>query len=375
MTNNVTKGTANLAKRNSYQACLLGGAVGDALGAPIEFWTMERTRKVFGSSGLIDFVEFNDRKGRFTDDTQMTLFTAEGLLRARHRAMLRGIEGALHQIAFYSYKRWLLTQSSSFSEVQKQMKETNMLYSGWLLTKEELYSCRAPGNTCLQALRDSKMGSMENPINDSKGCGTIMRMAPVGLMFSHDPVVAFAEGCHLSALTHGHPSGYLSGGFFAALIAFLTKGESVKSATWKCLEMLIKQPDHKEVEDAVLKMFSVLKAMGNRDPEPEDLEKLGEAWVAEEALSISLLCAIRHENDFEKGVLAAVNHSGDSDSTGAITGNILGLINGLESIPARWQSNLQSASIVLEIAEDLAIGVKGNSEEPDDEWWKKYPGN
>ncbi len=371
----MTEEIGDLAKKKSYQGCLLGGAVGDALGAPIEFWSIQRIREVFGSSGLTDFSEFSGGAGRFTDDTQMTLFTAEGLLRARHRTMLRGIGGALHQITFYSYLRWLLTQSHSFLEVQKQMGEPTMLYSGWLLSQEELYSCRAPGNTCLQALRNGKMGSMQTPINESKGCGTIMRMAPVGLMFSHSPDVAFDEGCNLSALTHGHPSGYLSGGFFAALIAFLTKGESIKSATWKCLEILTKQTDHDEVEDAVLKMFSVLTEVGHRDLEPEDLQKLGEAWIAEEALAISLLCAIRYENDFEKGVIAAVNHSGDSDSTGAITGNILGLINGLDSIPAKWPSNLRGAAVVLEIAEDLAIGVKGNSYEQNDEWWEKYPGN
>jgi ADP-ribosylglycohydrolase len=137
----------------------------------------------------------------------------------------------------------------------------------------------------------------------------------------------------LSALTHGHPSGYLSGGFFAALIAFLANGEDIKSATWKCLEILIQQPLHDEVENAVLKMFSMLETIKDRDLEPEDLEKLGGAWVAEEALAISLLCAICYENNFEKGVIAAVNHSGDSDSIGAIVGNMLGLINGLDSIP------------------------------------------
>ncbi|MEB2780203.1 ADP-ribosylglycohydrolase family protein [Algoriphagus sp. C2-6-M1] len=364
-----------LAKKDAYQGSLLGGAVGDALGAPIEFYTIAQIRKNFGQSGLSDFVEFKEGKGRFTDDTQMTLFTAEGLLRARHRAMLRGIEGALHQITFYSYLRWLLTQTHSYAAVQSQMTEPTMLYSGWLLSQEELYSCRAPGNTCLQALRNGKMGSMENPINESKGCGTIMRMAPVGLMFGDNPILAFNEGCHLSALTHGHASGYLSGGFFAALIAFLIKGESIKSATWKCLEILTQVPNHDEVEDAVLNMFSVLKEVGSKDLEPEDLQKLGEAWIAEEALAISLLCAIRYENDFDKGVIAAVNHSGDSDSTGAIVGNILGLINGKGSIPEKWQSKLHGAAIVLEIAEDLAIGVKGNSFEQDKEWWNKYPGN
>lgn len=364
----------DLAKREIYQGCFLGGAVGDALGAPIEFLGIEQIRQKYGGSGILDFVEYQDGKGRFTDDTQMTLFTAEGLLRAEHRAMLRGIGGALPPIAFNSYLRWLLTQSESYEEVQKRMRRSEGVYSGWLLSREELFSCRAPGNTCIQALKDGKMGSIEKPINDSKGCGTIMRMAPVGLMFSHDPEVAFEEGCALSALTHGHPSGYLSGGFFAALIAYLAVGEDVKSSTWKCLEILIQQPQYDEVENAVLKMFSVLDTITDRDLEPEDLEKLGGSWVAEEALAISLLCSIFYENNFEKGVIAAVNHSGDSDSTGAIVGNILGLINGLESIPEKWQKNLHASSLVLEIAEDLAYGANGNNYEMDDKWWEKYPG-
>ncbi len=368
------KNSSKFTKTEAFQACLLGGAIGDALGAPIEFWSIEQIKSRYGNTGISDFVEFKDGWGRFTDDTQMSLFTAEGLLRARHRAMLRGIEGALHQITFYSYRRWLLTQSNSFGEVHSRLLNPDMLYSGWLLTQEELYSCRAPGNTCLQALRNGKMGSMKNLINDSKGCGTIMRMAPVGLMFNHNPDLAFIEGCHLSALTHGHPTGYFCGGFFAALIAFLTNGDNLRAATRKCMEILAQQPDHDEVEEAVLKMFSVLKEAEQRDLEPEDLHKLGEAWIAEEALAISLLCAIRYESDFEKGVITAINHSGDSDSTGAITGNILGLINGRDSIPDKWQCNLHGAAIVLEIAEDLALGVKGNSLGQDDEWWDKYPG-
>jgi ADP-ribosylglycohydrolase len=121
-------------------------------------------------------------------------------------------------------------------------------------------------------------------------------------------------------------------------------------------------------------MFSILETIKDRDLEPEDLEKLGGAWVAEEALAISLLCAICYENNFEKGVIAAVNHSGDSDSTGAIVGNMLGLINGLDSIPDKWQKNLEASSIVLEIAGDLAIGYKGNSYDTDEAWWAEYPG-
>ena len=365
---------SKFSKKEVFQGCLLGGAIGDALGAPIEFLSLEQILQIFGSSGVTEFVEFSSGEGVFTDDTQMTLFTAEGLLRAEHRATLRGINGALHQITFDSYLRWLLTQSDSYFQVQQKTEEANRLYSGWLLTREELFSCRAPGNTCLRALRNGKMGTMKNPINNSKGCGTIMRMAPVGLMLSNNPDRAFSEGCHLSALTHGHASGYLSGGFFAALIAFLVNGDDVKTAIWKCMKILDLHSNHDEVKDSVLKMFSVLDDVRGRNLKPEDLEKLGGGWVAEEALAISLLCVSKYENDFEKGVIAAVNHSGDSDSIGAITGNVLGVINGLDSIPQRWKSNLQGASIVLEVAENLAIGVKGNSLEPDDDWWYKYPG-
>jgi len=107
---------------------------------------------------------------------------------------------------------------------------------------------------------------------------------------------------------------------------------------------------------------------------PQFLEKLGGGWVGEEALSISLFCSLIYKDDFRKGVLAAVNHSGDSDSTGSITGNILGLINGLNAIPEEWITNLRYSEIVVEIAKDVHTGIGGDNEYNYDESWKKYPG-
>ena len=72
---------------SKYQASLLGGAIGDALGAPIEFMGIEEIRSKFGPAGVKDYVEFSDGRGVFTDDTQMTLFTAEALLRAYHQGI------------------------------------------------------------------------------------------------------------------------------------------------------------------------------------------------------------------------------------------------------------------------------------------------
>lgn len=107
---------------------------------------------------------------------------------------------------------------------------------------------------------------------------------------------------------------------------------------------------------------------------PETLETLGGGWIAEEALSISIFASLLFKNNFEEGVLYAINHSGDSDSTGAITGNILGLINGIDSIPEKWINNLRYKEIVQMVAEDLYVGRKGDSYNMDEEWWEKYPG-
>jgi len=81
--------------------------------------------------------------------------------------------------------------------------------------------------------------------------------------------------------------------------------------------------------------------------------QLGEGWVGDEALAIALYCALKYENDFEKAIIASVNHSGDSDSTGAITGNILGAYLGLERIPKRFLEHLELRNIILEVADDL----------------------
>jgi len=159
-----------------YQACLIGGAIGDALGAPIEFMSTAQIQTKFGLQGIRNYVEFSNGKGMFTDDTQMTLFTAEALLRAYHRAELKGISGALNQIAHDSYLRWLYTQDNTYHK-------ENQKNDGWLIRQPGLYRRRAPGTTCLASLHGGIPVTIENPINVSKGYSTIKRMAPVSLMY------------------------------------------------------------------------------------------------------------------------------------------------------------------------------------------------
>lgn len=354
---------------SQYLGCLLGGAIGDALGAPIEFMNLAQIRHKYGALGVEDYVEFEDGSGQFTDDTQMTLFTTEALLRAYHRAMLRGIEGALPQIAHESYLRWLYTQDhDTFSDSYNN--------TGWLIKEAGLYVRRAPGNTCLGALRSDKVGTIEKSINNSKGCGTIMRMAPVGLFYFGENEKAFKIACELSAITHGHPTGYLSGGVFASIIADLAVGIDLKESIDNSVRILKKWNNHGETLNAIEAALHLHEETLNDSfkVSAETLERLGQGWIAEEALSLSIFASLLFEKDFKRGVLFAVNHGGDCDSTGSIVGNILGLINGIESVPVKWIDNLRNHEIVSEIAKDLHIKVKGDHIHSDKEWWKKYPG-
>lgn len=166
------------------RGCLLGGAVGDALGAPVEFKTYAQIVAQFGTGGIRDFAPAYGRVGAITDDTQMTLFTAEGLLRAYVRYAQRGI-CHIPTVVHHAYLRWLKTQGESPNLEPQVDLNWQVATDGRLINVPALWSNRAPGNTCLSALRNAKQIG-EPATNNSKGCGTVMRVAPVGLVMARD---------------------------------------------------------------------------------------------------------------------------------------------------------------------------------------------
>ena len=88
--------------------------------------------------------------------------------------------------------------------------------------------------------------------------------------------------------------------------------------------------------------------------ELDAIRQLGEGWVAEETAAIAVYCALRYADDFERAIIASVNHSGDSDSTGAVTGNILGAYLGYSAIPEKFLDNLELADILTDFATRLS---------------------
>ena len=336
--------------------CLVGGAIGDALGAPVEFDSLEQIRRRYGEDGITGFVPFGSRSGLVTDDTQMTLFTCEGLITAAvandtgyvsfnstHRPANPWSDPAPH--VYRSYLRWLRTQESSTLPDPAP---------SWLASQEWLYASRAPGNACTSGLAFGGMGTRDTPKNpDSKGCGTVMRAAPFGLQMSKSSERVFEEAVDASVMTHGHPSGYLAAGALAAIIRAVGEGAHPQTGVRDALLLLRSRPGHEEVTAA---LTAARDAAAAGPPTPETVESLGGGWTAEEALAIAVYAALCYPEpgQIRDALLLSVNHSGDSDSTGAVCGNILGTWHGLSALPRDLAEAVEGRLAMDQVAVDLA---------------------
>ncbi len=362
------------ARVSRYRGCLLGGATGDALGAAVEFLSLAEIRANYGQRGIMRPDSAYGRVGALTDDTQMTLFTAEGLLRAH---VCKGLTGNanVEGIVNHAYMRWLHTQGEVSRAVLDKL-------DGVLIGRRELFSRRAPGNTCISALRQRpKVNSTEPAVNESKGCGAVMRAAPIGLFLAGTGATRdeiFTLACKISALTHGHPTGQHPAGALALATAELVAGASVEDACMVALNYLAASSEREDSRRALAQAMELAQGGHSAD---ECLRELGQGWVAEEALAIAAFCALR-ATSFEDGVRMAVNIDGDSDSTGAIAGNLLGAARGAHEIPEAWLSVLELRDLITEMADDLCSAPLWQLQASDSsvrstqtEYWAlRYPG-
>ena len=331
-----------------FKGCLLGGAVGDALGAPVEFMIREDILRHFGPAGIDEFAPAYGKVGAITDDTQMALFTAEGLILSRTRESEGPAPDQVTSSIYHAYLRWLSTQIPGAAHKMIPQHGTCSILDGILISFRELHARRAPGNACLSSLESGVMGTLKHPINNSKGCGGVMRIAPVGLVEPPDRV--FDTACGIAAITHGHPTGYLAAGCLALIIREIISGQDLLTAVQKAGCMLEAYPHHDECSRALEK---ALEAHKHQPVDVATVASLGLGWIAEEALAMGVYCALAAGSDYKKGITLAVNHDGDSDSTGAITGNLLGTLLGKTAIPGPFLAKLELVTLIEEIAEDL----------------------
>lgn len=362
----VSPGTAP-SPESRIHGCLLGGALGDSLGYAVEFDAIDEIRRRFGAAGLREFSAL-DGGTHFSDDTQMTLYTVDGIVEALEWAN-SGVGADANACVWLAYLRWLDTQGVPLPESAPRPQ------ARWIDGQEVLRHRRDPGNACLSGLATGEMGTVFRQVNpDSKGCGTVMRSAPFGLV-PHIPAESvYKLSTDAASLTHGHPSARQSAGVFSLLIHSLVQGASVPEAAQAALAHVLADPEaapelHERLEAAI-------RLAGQAGPgtvlSPEELvRELGEGWVAEEALAVGLYAVLatapRTQADgtpdpvdhFKAAIAAAINHSGDSDSTGSIAGNILGAYYGTACLPADWLAALEAPEVIRGMAGQLVAVTSG----------------
>lgn len=316
--------------------CLLGGAIGDALGAPVEFWpTSQIVREFPGGVRTYLASSYGDRLGLVTDDTQMTLFTLEALLHGSGDPLI-----AVHR----AYLDWLQTQlvSGPLSDA----------VAGSLAAEVWLYARRAPGNTCVSALvATADGGELGAPAaNDSKGCGAVMRSAPFALVPLPDaPELAMQA----AALTHGHISGQVSAGALVVMLQQVLNGAALTKAVNVAIDWCDGVIGGDETADILRR--AVALAASPAAPTAATVEALGGGWVGEEALAIAVYCALRFPDRDQvfDALSLAVSHGGDSDSTGAVCGHLLGALHGATALPANLADEVEGRDTIVDLVSQL----------------------
>ncbi|MGW5175320.1 ADP-ribosylglycohydrolase family protein [Streptomyces sp. NPDC004082] len=329
--------------RSRVRGTLLGAALGDALGAPLDALSLEEIRTAHGAAGAVDLAPAYGRRGSVTHLTQLTLFTFDGLIRAQ----VRRDTGAWHPPTdlHRAYRRWAATQSDWGPDERRKD-------DGWLAREEWLYARRAPARACLLGLGDDTMGTLDAPKNPGeRGAEAAARSAPFGLLVGWEPQLVMQLAVECAAQTHGHPVAYLSAGAYAVVVHALARGESLDAAVQRALALLAARPGQQPVTDA---LQHALGAVRQGMPSPGRVEELAGEGTAEGLLAVAVYSALVGE-DVRHGLSLAVNHGGHSGAAGALTGGLLGALHGETALPPTWLAELEGRPTMLVLADDFAM--------------------
>ena len=309
-----------------FIGCMLGGAYGDMLGAAVEFMSLSQIRGRYGENGItVPQPAYSFPLPVITDDTQMALATAHGILAVPHQQ--RNDDQVILAHVYQAYLVWYASQ----------------------LSPQE---SRAPGSTCLSALSSGQMGSISQPLNGSAGCGGVLRTHPVGMALVGDAKPAMRLGMESAAITHGDPCGYVPAGALAMLVSLLLAGCQLSEAVDLMMTAIKDTPGGMKTYHALLE---ALAAPHQPDPALIIDERVGctpgkgGGWLGHDALAIALYAVSCASDDSLTAVRIAVNHSGDSDSTGSIAGAIMGALHG----PGAFEMHMRQCGLAIERYEEL----------------------
>ncbi|MFI1165784.1 ADP-ribosylglycohydrolase family protein [Streptomyces sp. NPDC020801] len=329
--------------RSRVRGTLLGLAVGDALGTPVDRLDLAGIRETHGAEGIVDLASAYGRRGAVTHLTQLTLFSFDGLVRAQ----VRRDTGAWHPPTdlHRAYLRWAATQRDWGPDERRKD-------DGWLAREEWLYARRDPTRALLIGFGDDIMGTLEAPKNPAEaGPEAVARSAPFGLLVGWEPQLVVQLAVECAVQTHGHPTAGLAAGAYAVIVHALARGDGLDGAVQKALALLAVRPGHQPVSDA---LQHALGAVRQGMPSPARVEELAGEGTAEGLLAVAVYCALVAE-DVRHGLCLAVNQSGPSGAAGALTGGLLGALHGETALPPAWLAELEGRPTLLVLADDFAM--------------------
>ncbi|MDP9984957.1 ADP-ribosylglycohydrolase [Arthrobacter oryzae] len=353
--------------KSRIHGCLLGGALGDALGYAVEFDSIDDIRERFGARGLTGLGELSGPR-HFSDDTQLTLYTVDGLVEALEWANA-GVGADVNACLWLAYLRWLATQGEDAGASAPAPQPR------WIDGNEVLRQRRHPDRDCISGLATGEMGTAVRPVNaGAKGPGTVMRSAPFGLIPHITPDAVYKLSADAAALTHGHPAAHQSAGIFSLLIHRLVTGEPLRGAAAAVAAHAATLPEAapelpERLEAAIRLAEKSPGALGKLAGPEELVQALGGGRTAEEALAVALYAVLatlpagaadgQPDQHFRDALAVAVNHSGGSDTAGSLAGNILGALYGEACLPAEWLNGLEAPEVIRGMADQLVKVTTG----------------
>ena len=293
------------------RGAVLAAAIGDALGHPTEFESIDAIRQQHGPAGVRGYTLYwqdGDRPyAPFTDDTQMSECVLEAMIEGRRAGWdleltMRGLAQRL--------VRWAEAPRGGH---------------------------RSPGIACMAGCRALAGGTpwREAGGEGSGGCGSVMRAWPMGLVFWRDPPEAERWAVAQSLPTHGAPIALAASAALAVGVARILAGQDAPGV-WRAMIDAASRYD----QATAGMMGRALAEAQSGAPVGEVLDRL-RAWAAHEAIAGSLFIFARYLDDPAEGMLAGANATGDSDSLASIAGALLGAWHGAESLPPSWVAEIE----------------------------------
>lgn len=298
-------------------AILVGLAVGDALGWPVEFKSLAEIKAIYGPEGIREL----PAPAEYTDDTQMTIALAEGLLDA-------GVD----------------------ADLDAQMNAVGNRFVAWLKRQSDPGYARAPGTASMTGATQFARGvpwRLSGGL-DSKGCGAAMRVAPIGYLYQHRPERLREVAAASALITHRHPTAVAAAVAAAFLVKFALDGVPI--------HRMVHEVDAvtRGISDEFSNTLLHIGHVAGWTDEEAAMRHIGAGWVGDQAVALALYCVVRYPDDYAGGIRRAANLTGDSDSVANIAGGILAARLGMEAIPAGWRARIQDREALLDLGARLA---------------------